>query len=82
MKISELQLTGEKQLVATDTDAMRVISTEWDIEQYIRTFGDVEIVKDTTHVAFTNHWGVPSLKAKADAYTEAKARDCQRWGSE
>lgn len=79
MKLSEVQLTGQRINVQTKTDAWREMSTERSRQAYIEDYGDVEVVEKEGR---PNWFEVPAFKAQIDRYVEAKAKDCAIWGCE
>ena len=77
MKVSEITLTRTTR-VEGDTDAYHILSNQFQLDGYIKQFGNVKVVYD----AEWNVYRVPSLDAKRNQYCEAKTRDCARWGCE
>lgn len=84
MKISDLKVLGaETVFVETNTDSLRHISREWDKDQFIAEFGDVEIVLNTSHPwKGRKVYSVPAFAESRKAYSEAKAKECAIWGCE
>jgi hypothetical protein len=64
--------------VETRSDALQIISNEFQVNSFIEQFGDVVIEFDEN----ANVWRVPEFAGVIARHNEAKTRDCQRWGSE
>ena len=77
MNVNQIELTRTTR-VESDTDAYHILSNQFQLDQYIARFGNVEVVWDDEWTVYR----VPSLDAKRSEYETKKARDCARWGSE
>jgi hypothetical protein len=79
IRVSEINITDETKRIAveTPTDATRLVYDEYQREQYIAEFGDVEVEYDTYYKKYI----VPAHKAGRDAYIALKAAHCAKWGS-
>ena len=77
MKVNEINLP-DKIRVEGDTDAYHIPSKQFQLDQYVARFGNVEVVYDAEWKVYR----VPSLDAKRNMYCEIKANHCARWGSE
>ena len=77
MNVSEITLTRTTR-VESDTDAYHILSNQFQLDQYISRFGNVEVVWDDEWTVYR----VPRLDAKRSEYETKKARVCPRWGSE
>ena len=79
-RVSDINITDETKRIAveTPTDAQRLIYNEYQREQYIAEFGDVEVEYDTYYKKYT----VSAHKVERDAYIAFKAAHCPKWGSE
>ena len=81
MRVSDI-ITGDKEvMVETTSDARQVFTVrngEAAKQHYIATHGDVVVVWDEQYKVYR----VPAFKAQRDSYSNAKAKDCSRWGSE
>jgi len=64
--------------VETTTDATQVLSDGWSLTNYIKQYGDVEVEYEKKYDVYR----VPAFAEKIKAYCEAKAKHCERWGSE
>lgn len=84
MKISDLKVLGAKEVfVETNTDSLRHISREWDKEQFIAEFGDVEIILNPSYPwKGQKVYSVPSFAERRAAYSASKAKECAIWGCE
>jgi hypothetical protein len=86
MRISDLVPTREDtQYVETTMDSNQVLMSDWDKQNYIGKYGDVEIVNAKTSRGLSGaitHWEVPAHKEKREIYSSAKQRECRRWGCE
>ena len=84
MKVNEINLPDRrvplrhKIRVEGDTDAHYILSNQFQLDQYIARFGNVEVVYDEEWKVYR----VPSLDEKRNLYCEVKAIDCARWGCE
>ena len=79
MRVSDLfQQSGGTFRLETQTDAIQVISNDFQRGNYIEKFGDVVIKYDEA----ANVYRVPEFAPAIARYNEAKTRDCQRWGCE
>jgi hypothetical protein len=78
MKVSELQLTGEKILVDTNKDSQRIIHNTNDLRMYIEDFGDLVIVFDPKH----KRYNVPAFAKAQQIYNETASAHCAEWGCE
>ena len=90
LKMRQTTLTNEKQMIVNQielpsatrhesgTDAYHILSNQFQLDQYISRFGNVEVVWDDEWTVYR----VPSLDAKRNEYETKKARACARWGSE
>jgi len=77
MNVNQIELTRTTR-VESDTDAYHILSNQFQLDQYISRFGNVEVVWDDEWTVYR----VPSLDEKRSEYETKKARDCARWGSE
>ena len=77
MNVNQIELTRNTR-VESDTDAYHILSSQFQLDQYVQQFGNVEVVWDDEWTVYR----VPSLDAKRNQYCEAKTRDCARWGCE
>ena len=77
MNVSEITLTRTTR-VESDTDAYHILSNQFQLDQYISRFGNVEVVWDDEWTVYR----VPSLDEKRNIYSEKKNRDCAKWGCE
>ena len=77
MNVSEITLTRTTR-VESDTDAYHILSNQFQLDQYISRFGNVEVVWDDDWTVYP----VPSLDEKRNLYCEKKTRDCAKWGCE
>ena len=77
MHVNQIELTRNTR-VESDTDAYHILSNQFQLDQYVQQFGNVEVVWDDEWTVYR----VPSLDAKRNQYCEAKTRDCARWGCE
>ena len=79
IRVSEINITDETKRIAveTPTDATRLVYDEYQREQYIAEFGDVEVEYDTYYKKYI----VPAHKLQRDSFIAAKAEHCRRWGS-
>ena len=77
MNVNQIELTRTTR-VESDTDAYHILSNQFQLDQYVARFGNVDVVYDAEWKVYR----VPSLDAKRNLYCEAKAKDCARWGSE
>jgi len=77
MNVNQIELTRNTR-VESDTDAYHILSNQFQLDQYVQQFGNVEVVWDDDWTVYR----VPSLDAKRSEYETKKARDCARWGSE
>ena len=85
MKISDLEFNSEMEAnawkghsVETNTELHYMVSSTQSAQRYIDQFGDVEIVYDEKY----RRWRVPVFAEQIRRFSEAKALDCARWGSE
>ncbi len=62
----------------TRSDAIQVISNDFQLVNYIERFGNVVVEYDKD----ANIYRVPEFAGVIVRYNEAKTRDCQRWGCE
>ena len=76
MKISEV--TSVAFRVETKTDVHQIIRSDADKARYVKKHGDVEVQRDYADLGL---FRVPAFKAQIAAYTESKANDCLRYGS-
>ena len=77
MNVNQIELSRNTR-VEGDTDANHILSNQFQLDQYVARFGNVEVVWDDDWTVYR----VPSLDAKRNLYCEAKAKDCARWGCE
>ncbi len=77
MKVSEITLTKTTR-VEGDTDAYYILSNQFQLDQYVARFGNVEVVWDDKW----NVYRVPALADKIARYSKAKSIDCAKWGCE
>ena len=77
MNVREITLTKTTR-VEGDTDAYHILSNQFQLDQYIARFGNVEVVWDDDWTVYR----VPSLDEKRNIYSEKKIRDCAKWGCE
>jgi hypothetical protein len=66
--------------VETKTDAVRLIYNDSSLQQYIYEYGDVEVETNYNCRYNPRLLSVPSHREAVDRYTEAKIKDCARWG--
>jgi len=86
MKVSNLEFTTEMSECAwkghriqmPKTDAQRYVSSVESAAKFIKSFGDVEIVKDE----YYGHYAVPAFAESREEYSKLKQAHCERWGSE
>lgn len=79
MLVSEIVLAGrEIRVEMPETDALAVLSTEKNIVDFIRRFGDVEVVYNYEY----RFYAVPAFREGREAYIARKAADCKVWGCE
>ena len=77
MNVNEINLPDPIR-VEGDTDAYHILSNQFQLDQYIARFGNVEVVYDEEWKVYR----VPSLNAKRREYETKKTIDCAKWGSE
>ena len=77
MNVSEITLTRTTR-VEGNTDAYHILSNQFQLDGYIKQFGNVEVVYDAEWKVYR----VPSLDEKRNIYSEKKTRDCAKWGCE
>jgi len=77
MNVNQIELTRTTR-VESDTDAYHILSNQFQLDQYISRFGNVEVVWDDEWTVYR----VPSLDEKRNLYCEKKTRDCAKWGCE
>tara|TARA_B100001971_G_C17872751_1_gene374062 strand:- start:72 stop:383 length:312 start_codon:yes stop_codon:yes gene_type:complete len=87
-KVSEIMLGGTRWFdhgnevrVETPTDANQVFTVrngETQRQKFIAEHGDVSVVWDPKFKV----WTVPAFAEKRERFSNAKAKDCVRWGSE
>ena len=79
MKVSEINITDETKRIAveTPTDAQRLIYSEYQREQYIAEFGDVEVEYDE----YYKRYRVPAFKVERAEYSKLKQAYCNQFGS-
>tara|TARA_Y100000310_G_C20047451_1_gene518965 strand:- start:105 stop:392 length:288 start_codon:yes stop_codon:yes gene_type:complete len=81
MKVSEITLGDNEVRVETPTDANQVFTVrngEAGRRMFIAEHGDVTVVWDDKFKV----WRVPAFAEKRKRFSNAKAKDCARWGSE
>jgi len=82
MRVSDVYLTDHPMCrthrVETQTDAIAIISNDFQLRSYIEQYGDVVIEFD---YAF-NVWRVPEFAGVIARYSAAKQIECDRWGCE
>lgn len=64
--------------VETRSDALQIISNEFQVNSFIDQFGDVVIEFDEN----ANVWRVPEFAGVIARYSAAKQIECDRWGCE
>jgi len=77
MNVNQIELTRTTR-VESDTDAYHILSNQFQLDQYVARFGNVEVVYDAEWKVYR----VPSLDEKRNIYSEKKTRDCAKWGCE
>ena len=77
MNVNQIELTRNTR-VETDSDAYHILSNQFQLDQYIACFGNVEVVYDEEWKVYR----VPSLDEKRNIYSEKKTLDCAKWGCE
>ena len=77
MNVSEITLTKTTR-VEGDTDANHILSNQFQLDQYVARFGNVDVVYDAEWKVYR----VPSLNAKRSEYETKKTIDCAKWGCE
>jgi hypothetical protein len=65
-------------MVETRTDAIQIISNDFQLRAYIEQYGDVEVEYDED----SNVWRVPEFAGVIARYSAAKQVECDRWGCE
>ena len=81
MRVSEITLGNDATRVETPTDADRVFAGpngEAHRLKFIAEHGDVAVVWDQKFKV----WRVPVFAEKRERFSNAKAKDIARWGSE
>jgi len=86
MKASEIKIVlpvfGQSKWsmasIETKTDSQRLLCDESDVQDYVATHGDVDVVLD----AVANVYRVAEFDAVREAYIASKVRDCARYGCE
>jgi hypothetical protein len=81
MRVSEITLGDNEVRVETPTDANQVFTVrngEAGRRMFIAEHGDVSVVWDAKFKV----WTVPAFAEKRERFSNAKAKDCSRWGSE
>ena len=81
MRVSEITLGNEETLVETPTDANRIFAGPNGEEhrlEFIAEHGDVAVVWDQKFKV----WRVPVFAEQRERFSNAKAKDIARWGSE
>jgi hypothetical protein len=81
MRVSELVVVVgmmNPHRVETQSDAIAILSNEFQVNSFVDQFGDVAVEFDKD----ANVWRVPEFAAAIERYNEAKTLDCQKWGSE
>ena len=64
--------------VETRSDALQIISNEFQLASFIEQFGDVAVEFDKD----ANVWRVPEFSGVIARYSAAKQIECDRWGCE
>ena len=77
MNVNQIELTRTTR-VEGNTDAYHILSNQFQLDQYIARFGNVEVVYDAEWKVYR----VPSLDAKRSEYETKKTIDCAKWGCE
>ena len=77
MNVNQIELTRTTR-VEGNTDAYHILSNQFQLDQYIARFGNVEVVYDAEWKVYR----VPSLNAKRSEYETKKTIDCAKWGCE
>ena len=77
MNVSEITLTRTTR-VESDTDANHILSNQFQLDGYIKQFGNVAVIYDAEWKVYR----VPSLDEKRNLYCEKKTLDCAKWGCE
>ena len=77
MNVNQIELTRTTR-VESDTDAYHILSNQFQLDGYIKQFGNVEVVWDDEWTVYR----VPSLDEKRNLYCEKKTLDCAKWGCE
>ena len=86
MRVSELKFTPEMlecgwkghRIQMPATDAQRYVSNPKAAKNFVKVFGDVEIVHDE----YYGHYAVPAFAESREKYSKLKQAHCDRWGSE
>ena len=83
MKASQIT-PGKNVEIQTRTDARRILTTQWALDQWIAEYGDCDVVY-TTHSDYPQ-WGyyylVPSLQDQINRFREGKEKAMARYGCE
>ena len=77
MNVNQIELTRTTR-VEGNTDAYHILSNQFQLDGYVKQFGNVEVVYDAEWKVYR----VPSLDEKRNLYCEKKTRDCAKWGCE
>ena len=77
MNVNQITLSSTTR-VEGKTDALHILSNQFQLEQYVNRFGNVEVILD----AENNVYRVHSFAALRREYERKKSRDCEKWGSE
>ena len=77
MKVSEITLTKTTR-VEGNSDAHYILSNQFQLDDYVRQFGDVEVFYDAEWKVYR----VPSLDMKRKLFCEAKESMMRIWGCE
>jgi len=77
MNVSQIELSRDTR-VEGNSDAHHILSNQFQLDDYIRQFGDVEVFYDAEWKVYR----VPSLDMKRKLFCEAKESMIRIWGSE
>jgi len=86
MKISDLQFTAEMKqntwlghsVEKPNDDAHRMVANERHAQEFVDSFGDVEIVWNERY----KYWAVPEFADSRKRYSDIKQVHCDRYGCE
>jgi hypothetical protein len=77
MNVNQIELTRTTR-VEGNTDAYHILSNQFQLDQYIARFGNVEVIYDEEWKVYRVH----SLDALRSEYERKKTIDCAKWGCE